>query len=75
VRIAGGAAAKGQLDDVGVEAGGQYFVESGHQFRGQVDIVNLPGGFVVKMGVFVEIRAVAGRSALEIYLPDDATLN
>src|SRR6478736_2744293 len=70
--VALGRAAEIQLDGAGVEAGGQDGTELSHEILRQLDVVDLAGGLVVKMRVLVEVRAVAGRSALEVDLANKA---
>ena len=41
----------------------------------EFDVVNRAGGFVVKMAVLIEIRAIAGWFAVEVHLADDFMLH
>src|SRR6478736_7967248 len=70
--VRGGLAAEVELDGAGVETGGQDRAQLVHEVRRQLDIVDLAGRLVVKMGVLVEVRAVAGRGALEVDLAHQA---
>jgi len=42
---------------------------------GQIDVVDLAGLLVVKMGVWAKVRAVAGGTALVVHLADEPALH
>jgi len=72
---AGGAvAAEGDFGAVDVGAGGEG--EGGLKGAGVVngDVSDVAAGFAVEVGVLFEIRAIAGGSAVEIHLPDEAAV-
>src|SRR5690349_8003027 len=71
----GGLAAEDDLDGGGVVAGGEDGLHLAEQARGQVDVIGRAGALVVKMRVRVEVRAVAGRAALEVHRADEAALD
>ena len=71
----GGFAAENDFDGLGVVAQREDGADFFEDLRREVDVVGLAGLLVVKMGVGLEIRAIAGRAALEIDRPDEVALD
>ena len=75
IPMAGGAvAAEGDFGAVDLAAGGKV---QGRLEGARVvdrDIADVAAGFAVEVGMVLEIRAIPGRSAVEIHLPDKAAV-
>ena len=70
-----GFAQKGDLDDRGVEGGGERGFQLFEKRGGQIDVVDFASRLVVKMGVGAQVRAVAGGAALVVDLADESALH
>jgi hypothetical protein len=63
---------KGEFDVFGFVTGGEDLLEAGHEVAGQVNVEYAASDFVVEMGVFAEIWAVARGFALDVDLAHQA---
>ena len=63
---ASGFAAEDDFHGLGIIAGREHGLHLLNQLGWQIDVVGLAGLFVVKMRVWVEIRAVPGRATLKV---------
>ena len=70
-----GFAAKGDFDVIDLITGRQDGFHASEDVRRELDVVGRPAGVVVKMGVRVQIRAVAGGAAIKVHRPDQLALN
>jgi hypothetical protein len=66
---------EGKVDVLDLVAVGEDLLEFGDEIGGDFDIVHAAGAAVMKMGVFLEVGAVAGGLTLEVDLADKAAGN
>ena len=66
---------EGDLDEVGLVARGQDCFYLSEKLGRQINVEGGAGGLIVEVGVWLEIRTVAGGLALEVYLADEIALH